>query len=156
MWRLSTKVRAWNKWLQNLTMIYWDFFFLNCNGCSISYVIKASAESQMLLVQKHQPTSYIYISSFSIIFLLWILHVLHCKLFFFFPPLMNIKRFCDGAQEISLEILQVSVCLEDFWCIYSIKPLSAVPPLWPYTFYYNEFCSFAHFLCCCFFKKQCH
>lgn len=125
-------------------------FFLNCNGCSISCVIKASAKSQMLLVRKHQSTSYVYISSFSIIFLLWILHVLPCKLFFFFL-LMNIKRFCNGAQEMSLETLQVSVCLEDFWCIYSIKLLSAVPPLWPYTFYYNEFCSFAHFF---FLKKK--
>lgn len=61
------------------------FFFLNCNGCSISCVIKASAKSQMLLVQKYQSTSYIYSSSFSIIFLLWILHVLPCKLYFFFP-----------------------------------------------------------------------
>lgn len=35
-------------------------FFLNCNGCSISCVIKASAKSQMLLVHTSVNILHLY------------------------------------------------------------------------------------------------
>lgn len=59
-WRLSTKNGLET---ENLTMIH-SVCFLSCNDCSICYVIKASAKSQMLLV----PTSVNNLHLFSLIF----------------------------------------------------------------------------------------
>lgn len=58
--RLSTKNGLET---EDLTMIY-SVSFLSCNDCSISYVIKASAKSQMLLV----PTSVNNLHLFLLIF----------------------------------------------------------------------------------------
>lgn len=71
-------------------------FFLNCNGCSISCVIKASAKSHMLLVH----------TSVNILHILLVFQSYYCCEYFmcclasFF--LINIKFFCNGAQEISI------------------------------------------------------
>lgn len=61
MWRLSTKDGLET---ENLTMIY-SVCFLNCNDCSISYVIKASAKSQMLLVPTSVNTLHLFLLIFN-------------------------------------------------------------------------------------------
>lgn len=65
-WRNHANTEAFNEeWAGagDLTVIY-SVCFLSGNDCSISYVIKASAESQMLLV----PTSVNNLHLFSLIF----------------------------------------------------------------------------------------
>lgn len=61
LWRLSTKNGLET---ENLTMIY-SVCFLSCNDCSISRVIKASAESQMLLVPTSVSTSHLFLLIFN-------------------------------------------------------------------------------------------
>lgn len=138
-WRLSTKNGLETEKLQ----WFIQYAFSVVIDCSISYVIKASAKSQILLSLYQLTTLHLFLLIFN--------HIptvdascAGCQFLF----LVKYKIFCNSSQEISIWDSTVSRFFF-LWrlMMHILSPVAVrCPTLWPYTFYYNEFCSFAHFL----------